>query len=296
MKKKILITGATGYLGSNLVKSLIQDYEIVILKRRRSNTIRIESILPFTEAINIEETQICDIFKDKNFAGVIHCATNYGRDENDLDDTIEANLILPLRLLKRAIENKLEFFINTDTILDKRINYYSLSKAQFKDWLVFFSGKIKAVNIELEHFYGKDDDPSKFVSKVIRDLVNNEDKSIDLTLGEQKRSFIYIDDVVDAFKIILKSTNKLSSDFNSFQVGSKTQISIRNFVTLIKELAGNTNTNLNFGALPYRKNEAMEVNLDITKLEALGWHEKITLRNGLSETIAYERSQIMAKT
>lgn len=288
MKKKILITGATGYLGSNLVKSLIQDYEIVILKRRRSNTIRIESILPSIEAINIEDTQICDIFKDKNFAGVIHCATNYGRDENDLDDTIEANLILPLRLLKRAIENKLEFFINTDTILDKRINYYSLSKAQFKDWLVFFSSKIKAINMELEHFYGRDDDPSKFVSKIIRDLVQNENISIDLTLGEQKRSFIYIDDVIEAFKVILKNIDKLPGDFNSLQVGSKTQISIRSFVTLIKDLCGNINTSLNFGAIPYRKNEVMEISLDISKLEDLGWSEKVSLRDGLKKTIDFE--------
>jgi len=288
MKKKILVTGATGYLGSNLVKGLVQDYEIVILKRRSSNTIRIESILSSIEVINIEETQFCDIFKEKNFAGVIHCATNYGRDENDLDDTIEANLILPLRLLKRAIENKLEFFINTDTILDKRINYYSLSKSQFKDWLVFFSEKIKAVNIELEHFYGKGDDPSKFVSKIIRDLAQNESKDIELTLGEQKRSFIYIDDVVKAFHVIIENVPKLKNDFTSFQVGSKKQISIRDFVVLVKELCGNTNTNLKFGALPYRKNEVMEVNLDISALEKLGWSENTSLHDGLVETIKFD--------
>lgn len=291
MKKKILVTGATGYLGSNLVKNLASDYDIVILKRRRSNTQRIDSILGNIKAIDIEDTNFCDLFKNESFYGVIHCATNYGRDENDLDDTIEANLILPLRLLKNAFQNKVEFFINTDTILDKRINYYSLSKAQFKDWFIFFSSKIKAINIELEHFYGKGDDPSKFVSKVIRDLVQNEAKDIDLTLGEQKRSFIYIDDVVEAFRVILQNIAKLSGEFNSFQVGSKSQISIHDFVTLIKELAGNTKTNLKFGALPYRKNEVMEVNLDISKLEELGWHEKVPLRDGLSEAIAFERSQ-----
>jgi len=290
MRKKILITGATGYLGSNLVKSLIQDYEIVILKRRTSNTIRIESILSSVEVINIEDTQICDIFKDRNFAGVIHCATNYGRDENDLDDTIEANLILPLRLLKRAIENNLEFFINTDTILDKRINYYSLSKAQFKDWLVFFSSKIKAINIELEHFYGKGDDPSKFVTKIINELASNEDKGIKLTPGEQKRSFIYIDDVVNVFKVILGSINLIEDGFTSFQVGSKHQITIRDFVTLVKDLCGNTKTQLEFGALPYRKNEVMEVSLDITKLEELGWSENVSLRDGLKEAITFART------
>lgn len=290
MKKKILITGATGYLGSSLAKSLVSDFDIVVLKRKKSNVQRIESILSRLTVIDIENTQFCDLFQKETFYGVIHCATNYGRDENDLDDTIEANLILPLRLLKNAFQNKVEFFINTDTILDKRINYYSLSKAQFKDWLTFFSSKIKAINIELEHFYGKGDDPSKFVSKIIRDLAQNEAKSLDLTLGEQKRSFIYIDDVVEAFKTILQNIDKVPGEFSSYQVGSKTQISIRDFVTLIKDLSENTNTQLNFGALPYRKNEAMEVCLDISKLELLGWSEKVSLRDGLIETIAFERS------
>ncbi|MGZ6442339.1 MAG: NAD-dependent epimerase/dehydratase family protein [Pseudobdellovibrionaceae bacterium] len=291
-KQKILMTGATGYLGSNLLKNLILDYEVVILKRQKSNTIRIHSLLDQLTAVNIEEIRLQDLFKEQNFSGVIHCATNYGRDENDLDDTIEANLILPLHLLKNAFENKVEFFINTDTILDKRINYYSLSKSQFKDWFLFFSNKIKSINIELEHFYGKGDDPSKFVSKIIKDLVLNEKKDLELTLGEQKRSFIYIDDVVSAFRTILDHIQTLSMGYNSFQVGSKKQISIRDFVLLTKELCNNTETNLKFGALPYRKNEAMAVSLDISKLESLGWSEKSSLQQGLKETIAFERKAL----
>lgn len=291
MRKKILITGATGYLGSNLVHNLLLDHDIVVLKRRSSNTLRINSILPRLTAINIEDAHFPELFKKHHFSGVIHCATNYGRDENDLDDTIEANLILPLRLLKNAIENNVQFFINTDTILDKRINYYSLSKSQFKDWLLFFSDKIKSINIELEHFYGKGDDCSKFVSKIIRDLAQNEAKEIDLTLGEQKRSFIYVDDVVQAFRVILENMERIPDEFNSLQVGSKKQISIKDFVLLIKELSGNTETRLNFGALPYRKNEAMEVSLDISKLESLGWAEKTSLQEGLKETIQFEKER-----
>lgn len=291
-KKKILVTGATGYLGSNLIKNLIADYEVVILKRQKSNTIRINALLDQLTAVNMEEIDFPELFKNQGFSGVIHCATNYGRDENDLDDTIEANLILPLHLLKNAFENQVEFFINTDTILDKRINYYSLSKSQFKDWFLFFSSKIKSINIELEHFYGKGDDPSKFVSKIIKDLAPNERKDLELTLGEQKRSFIYIDDVVSAFRTILENIPQLTEDFSSFQVGSKNQISIRDFVILTKELCDNTQTNLKFGALPYRKNEAMSVCLDISKLENLGWTECHTLREGLQETIDFEKSAL----
>lgn len=289
-KKKILITGATGFLGSNLVKDLARDNELVILKRRKSNTIRINGLLEKIKAVNLEDTNLPELFKAEKFSGVIHCATNYGRDENDLDDTIEANLILPLALLKNAFENKVGFFINTDTILDKRINYYSLSKSQFKDWFLFFSDKIKSINVELEHFYGNGDDPSKFVSKIIKELVSNEKKDFELTLGEQKRSFIHIDDVVRAFRVILENVDQNMANYSFFQVGSKNQISIKDFVILSKELCGNTQTNLKFGALPYRKNEVMEVNLDISKLESLGWSEKTSIKEGLREAINFEKS------
>ncbi|MBL7671915.1 MAG: NAD(P)-dependent oxidoreductase [Bdellovibrionaceae bacterium] len=292
MRKRILVTGATGYLGSSLVHDLISDYDLTVLKRRSSNTFRISSLLPQLTCLDIEDVDFSKLFKTQLFSGVIHCATNYGRDEHDLDDTIEANLILPLRLLKNAFESKLEFFINTDTVLDKRISYYSLSKAQFKDWFVFFSDKIKSINVELEHFYGRGDDPSKFVSKIVNDLVSNDVKSIDLTLGEQKRSFIYIDDVVQAFRLILQEIPNLKDGFSSFQVASKHHISIRNFVILAKELCGNTKTQLNFGALPYRKNEVMEVVVDLTHLEKLGWSEKTTIRQGLLETINFEKTKL----
>ena len=59
-----------------------------------------------------------------------------------------------------------------DTILDKRINSYSLSKKQFLDWLDFFSEEIVCINILLEHFFGAFDSPSKFTTFIIKELIN----------------------------------------------------------------------------------------------------------------------------
>ena len=55
------------------------------------------------------------------------------------------------------------WFINTDTILDKRINAYSLSKSQFKEWMSFGFENVKFTNIALEHFFGPFDTTTKFV-------------------------------------------------------------------------------------------------------------------------------------
>lgn len=74
-------------------------------------------------------------------------------------------------------------FINSDTILDKQVNHYSLSKRQFVDWLEHFRTDVTCVNVALEHFYGPGDDPSKFVMWVIRQLLAGTPR-IDLTPGD----------------------------------------------------------------------------------------------------------------
>lgn len=288
---KILVTGGSGFLGSNLVAGLAPFNKLVLLKRRQSNLVRIQHLLHQVKLVDLEELDMAGLFAEHHFDGVIHCATNYGRDEKKLSGTIEANLTLPLKLLQSALENKVRFFINTDTVLDKRISHYSLSKSHFKDWLMFFSNGIKSINMELEHFYGRGDDPSKFVSSIIRQLVPNEDKEIALTLGAQKRSFIHISDVVAAFATVLKRLDDIPEGFNLFQVGSRNQVTIRAFVGLVRDLCENTRTNLNFGALPYRPNEAMEVCLDVTSLENLGWKEQMPLREGLLDSIAHQRAE-----
>lgn len=288
---KLLLTGGTGFLGSSLVRGLSHIHKFVVLVRNESNLSRIENDLDRVSLVNLEGLDMASFFEAQCFDGVIHCATNYGKDENSLSGTIEANLTLPLTLLQNALNYRVRCFINTDTVLDKRISHYSLSKSHFKDWLMFFSRGIKSINMELEHFYGRGDDPSKFVSNIVRQLVLNEDKKIALTKGEQKRSFIHINDVVSAFAVILKRLNDIPEGFNLFQVGSRNQVSIRSIVSLASQLCGNTRTTLDFGALPYRENEAMEVSLDVSGLEALGWMERVSLRDGLLDVIKHQRDR-----
>ncbi len=75
----------------------------------------------------------------------------------------------------------------------------------FVEWLKYFSDRIKVVNLKLEHMYGPKDDDSKFVTWITNQMLNNI-SSIDLTEGTQKRDFIYIDDVVDAYMLMLEKS------------------------------------------------------------------------------------------
>jgi CDP-paratose synthetase len=290
-KKTILITGATGFLGSSLAKKISPLYQCVLLKRSTSLTTRIDSLLkeglPF---FDLDKVPLKKIFEAFSFDAVIHCATNYGRRTLHPIDIIEANLILPLRILHFASEAGVKNFLNTDTILDKRINDYSLSKRQFREWFEGFADRICCTNVAIEHFYGPFDDQSKFVSWVIGALISNAPK-LDLTEGLQRRDFVYIDDVVTAFQTILEHQFTVPNGYYTFEIGSGETIEIRELVNLVKLISGNTTTKLNFGAIPYRKNEIMTSSVQLETLLALGWRPCTSLLAGLEKTVAMEINQ-----
>jgi CDP-paratose synthetase len=284
-KTTILITGGTGYLGSVILKKLAAiGYHIVLLKRSSSNTFRIAELLGSLKTYDIDKTPLEKVFLENHIDIILHCATDYGKKNVEPLQIIDANLILPLRLLELGKTGGISCFINTDTILDKRVSHYSLSKRQFNDWLQAYKSYFSCVNIALEHFFGAGDDKTKFVSFIIDELLKNAAK-IDLTPGKQLRDFVYIDDVVSGFLLIIKKCRELEAGYFKFEIGSGNLISIKEFVIKIKELTGNSQTKLNFGAVPYRDNEVMRYGVDLTAIKNLGWKCENSLEQGLKKTI-----------
>lgn len=288
---QILMTGGTGYLGSRLLARLLSqplDYQVTLVKRSFSDIKRINLLLSKVQTFDLDHVELAEIFETKKYDTILHCATDYGRKEVARSDMIEANLLLPLRLLENGIANGVKNFVNTDTLLDKRVSAYALSKRQFREWLEGSAHSINSTTVLLEHFYGPGDDKSKFVMSIIKALLNG-DLAIPLTPGEQRRDFIYIDDVVEAFVYILKELKNSKYGYKEYEIGSGNSISIKEFVELAKTACNNQTTILEFGALPYRPHEPMDINVIATEIRALGWHTKIDLAEGIRRTIEFER-------
>ena len=286
---KILLTGGTGFLGSNLLRRLLSlGHELFCIKRETSSLERVNFFKHKIKWFNLETSDFDEIISSYKIEGIIHCATDYGRKQLNPIQTIETNLILPLKLLHAAANNNVLVFINTDTVLDKRVDTYSLSKRQFSEWLEKYSNDILTINVALEHFYGPFDNDSKFVTYVIHKMLGNED-SIYFTLGLQKRNFVYIEDVIDAFIVLLNNINKLDNSFHNFEVGTEDSVTIKDFVGLVKKLCNNNTTDLNFGAINYRENEVMNTNTNTEKLKSLGWFPRFSLEDGLKNTIDVEK-------
>jgi len=285
----ILVTGATGFLGSRLMERLLDDgQQVVALVRNRSSLERLAGLMERIEVCNLDEICIERIFESRQIDTIIHCATNYGRGESDPLAVLEANLILPLKLLQHACKQGVSRFINTDTILDKQVSKYALAKGQFREWLETYQTSLVCVNLALEHFYGAGDDPGKFVSFVVHRLLDSAER-IELTAGEQKRDFIHIDDVVSAFMTVLAGTAAVGPGYYQYQAGTGATVTVRSCVEMIKAIVGSSGTHLDFGALPYREHEAMDTKVDTESLLALGWSPGILLRDGLERMIAEER-------
>jgi len=279
--KKMLITGATGFLGSCLARRFVDYYNVVIIKRSFSDIRRIKDIYDDLIVYDIDKIKLNQIFYENKIDIIVHTATSYGRRKESLEQIVSTNVLFPLKLLELGILYKVNQFVNTDTAAVSNLNPYALSKNHFLDWLKIKSTDIDVVNIKLEHFYGPNDDKSKFITYLIKKMILNE--TIDLTSGMQKRDFIYIDDVVNAYFIILKS-NTIKDNYIEFELGSGNQISIKDIVIKIHELV-KSKSRLNFGAISYRNNEIMTSNSDISKLIDLGWKPMVSLTDGLLTTI-----------
>ena len=287
-KKRILISGATGFLGSYLVHAFIaRGDDVTILKRSTSNINRIADILEAVHCVNIDVEPIEAAFTDCTaYDVVINTVGIYGRKGESAADILASNLCFAVELLQLCSRYKAKKFINTNTSADSMLNAYALAKRQFSDWgrLYARQSEIAVYDILLEHMYGPGDDTKKFIEFVIEKCRSNID-SLPLTKGEQKRDFVYIDEVVSAYLLLADAE---MTGYQQIGLGSGTNISIREVVEIIHRLT-KSKTKLAFGALPYRGREVMESKPDLTILNLLGWKTQMDMETGIKKILGAEK-------
>ncbi|MBE0472554.1 MAG: NAD-dependent epimerase/dehydratase family protein, partial [Methyloprofundus sp.] len=234
-KPTVLLTGANGFLGSHLLEALIkQGYQVVVLKRSTSNLWRIEHLAGQYKSYDVDSQPLEQAFEEQRIYCVIHTACHYGRNGDPVSQIVESNLMFGLRVLDACLKFEVETFINTDTFFNnknfnqKYLGAYTLSKKQFVEWLQLTSERIQVVNLKLQHIYGPKDEGNKFIPWIVLQLKQNVD-SVKLTSGQQKRDFIFIDDVVSAYLIILERKSLLAN-FSEYDVGTGKKQTLKSFV------------------------------------------------------------------
>jgi nucleoside-diphosphate-sugar epimerase len=286
LKKKLLITGINGYLGSKLAYRYKDNYHVIGLEYDLSNLSRLEEGL--FEVYASKDGIPDSLFENHDIDFIIHTATFYGREKESNSKMLYANTFLPQVLLEKAVHNHCELFINTDTVLNRFTSAYALTKKQFRDWLEFYTNqhKIKVVNLSLEHFYGPGTSDTNFITLMIRKMLKNE-PSIPLTKAEQNRDFLYVDDLLRVYDKMLEVYHELDF-FEDYQVGYGENTNLKEILEFIKHKTNSTST-LDYGAIPYRTNELMNSNVDISALKKLGWSPNVEIKDGLIKIIRYEK-------
>lgn len=275
--KTILITGINGFLGSHLAVALSYEYNIIGLEYSLENLFRIADCN--YKVYSAKEGIPDAIFTEQTIDIVVHTATFYGKNNEDFIQMFEANLYSPFNILNKAIQHGSLLFVNTDTVLDRFVSTYALTKRQFQEWLYLRKNEIKVINMQLEHFYRPSASSTNFITTMIHKLKNNK-LQIDLTPGEHKRDFIYIDDVVEAYLIVIEKQDLIADAYSSFQVCTNHLISIKELMNLMKDLTESTSI-LNFGAVPYRENELMHSESNNKALMRLAWKPQFTIKKGI---------------
>ncbi len=276
-QKLVVVTGATGYLGSRIFKRLLQNnYEVQAIVRPESN------LALFKNKPLIWNPHLSP--SDRPVYAMIHCATEYGRDEVGKKRVFETNFEFACQVFEWGKRSGMKTFINAGTSLAPEVSPYALSKAEFQKHLAGDKSQ-NTIHLALEHFFGPGDSTKKFVTWLIHELLSDR-KRIPLTAGAQMRDFIYIDDVVEAFEqaLLLDSVGQ----YREWHVRAPKEISLRHLAEFICELCGKKLETLGFGDLAYRENEPMSVLSKLPPFTQTGWKARVNMQDGLKTTVSEE--------
>ena len=286
----VLISGGGGFLGFHLVNRLLTRGDFKLFAWVREETFS-KFKLKFAHCPNLvpviarqEQDYIDDLVRSEKISGVIHLATDYGRDGN-AEGPIQANLTLPVMMLSALIKNSGAFFVNADSYFNKPgFSYpillnYSLAKKALVLWLQSQSEQLSVSNVVLEHLYGPGDKPPKFVPTILEAARNGKLADLQITGGEQLRDWLFVEDAVSAFELVIEKSLGNGPGYKEYFAGTGYSTSLKTFVEVVAEVFGQESPV--FGSRPYSSNEIWESYADLAALSKIGFTPKFSIRSGI---------------
>ena len=304
-KNLILLTGATGFLGSHILDKLVKNgYNVAILKRSWSDTWRINHLLSQIKVFNLDLTSLEEIFQSIRPEYIVHLATLYSKFDSDvdLDSMHKANVLFPVELLEVGIKYGLKGFINTGTFFEydcsqqpvnedspiSSFNLYAQTKLDFELILKSYAGQININTFRLFSPYGERDN-NKLIPMLIQKALSKQE--IQLSDGMQKLDFIYAVDVANAYMKALKVMflkEELGS-YNIYNLGSGIPTSVREVVSVIEQ---NLGEHLN---VAWGEPSTIDIPIayaDIFKIKKeLLWTPGYSIHQGIANTIDFYRNK-----
>ncbi len=294
-KKKILVVGGTGFIGSNLINRLKSSHWNIT-----SISTRIPTGKKKLKKVNYIKV---DISKKKQLELKVKkkydCIVNFGGyvDHSNKVKTYQSHFVgckNLVNLFKKKFPKK---FIQLGSSLEygniksplkesfscKPNSIYGKSKLLATNYLVNSKvfNKSSIIILRLFQAYGPRQETNRLIPHVIDKCIQN--KKFNCTSGTQRRDFIYIDDLIDLIILCLKNKNNTNGIFN---VGSGKPKKIKYIINYIKNYLKKGKPQ--FGKIKMRKDESLELYPSIKEVTKIfKWKPKTELELGLNKTIKY---------
>lgn len=311
LTRKVLVTGASGFLGSHMVKSFVNaGWHVYAGMRTSSDSWRLKFLLPDDKAnfirteLDLRDPDTIRIaLEDTRPKLIVHCAA-YGADSKhrDMAKAIAINIMGTAYMVYYSKRVGAKRFVHVGTCLE-----YGDHSDPIKEDIplrprgIYGSTKAAASIVALEraksvalpiavirpyNIYGPLDGSHKFIPQVILGCLTQ--STINLTPGEQIRDYVYVDDVVRACFLLAECDPFFSGE--EFNIGSGRPITIRTLGETVADVVGNGRQYLQWGAIDYRSEEVMHIVANASKAsKILGWQARMPLKKGLQSVLTFEK-------
>jgi nucleoside-diphosphate-sugar epimerase len=290
--KRILVTGASGFIGGHLVRRLIRiGAEVHAVSRSRRES---DGSFRFWQADLCEAEQVHHLIQSVKPHIVFNLASlvTGTRKLSDVVPIFKANLWSTVNLMSAAVEVNCERFVQVGSMEEPEdgdrfpvpCSPYAAAKWAAGGYARMFHHLygLPVVHLRVFMVYGPGhSDLKKLVPYLILSLLRKETPK--LSSGQRQIDWIYVDDVVEA---LVKSGYKERAIGETIDIASGRLVTIRQLVELIVKEVDPTATP-EFGALEDRPLERLRVGEVRHALQKLGWQARISLPKGLKKTVEW---------
>ena len=298
--KKLLITGAAGFIGYHLAKKLINnnyhiigidnlnDYYDPALKKARLNNLIKNSYFEFHQIDFTQNNTLIPIFKKNKFDHVIHLGAQAGVRYSITNPQfyIDTNISGFLNILENCKNHKVKNIIyassssiyginenlpfSENDMTDSQISMYGVSKKTNELMAHAYSNLygLKTIGLRFFTVYGPWGRPDMALFIFTKAIIEN--KKIELfNEGNHTRSFTYISDIVEPIHRLIKINESEQNILNSneiLNIGGAETVKLLRFIDIIEKYIGRKAKII---LKPMRKGDVKETNADISKLERI---------------------------